>query len=287
MEIIRFNKKKYSTELPFDLGKFEESPVFNWGDTPHTVDFYEIFFFEKAKGTLQLDHQVIELKDNLLVYASPFQRRKWKVNRGEISGHYLIFSNNFLEMLFADALFVFRLKFFHNYETPLYMEERPDSKMRHQHAFSSIKYELENLKEDSEDFIRAFLLLILAGHNRRYCEQYGLSPARNFNDTGYLFKKSIETSIKTNPKVEDLARELNISRISLNKHVKAKFGVTANEMINNRMLTEIQRELLFSDKTISEIAYDLNFSEPHHLNRFFKRMTNKTPTEFRGHYQMG
>ena len=106
-----------------DLGQFETTPEFFFSDTPHTVDFYEIFFFKKAKGTLQLDNQVISLQDMRVVFATPYQCRVWNVNREDIEGHYLIFANNFLELLFADPLFVFRLQYFHNHQQPLFVEE--------------------------------------------------------------------------------------------------------------------------------------------------------------------
>jgi AraC family transcriptional activator of pobA len=37
---------------------------------------------------------------------------------------------------------------------------------------------------------------------------------------------------------------------------------------------------LHSKLTVSEIAFELNFSEPNHLMRFFKSQTGMTTTEF-------
>lgn len=35
--------------------------------------------------------------------------------------------------------------------------------------------------------------------------------------------------------------------------------------------------------TVSEIAYGLKFEDPSYFNRFFRRLTGKTPTDFRNH----
>lgn len=287
MKTYKFNNKKHGQELLIDLGRFEDTSEFYFGTEPHTVDFYEIFFFRKANGVLQLDAQSIPLHDNLIVYATPFQRRIWQVQGEQIEGYFLIFANNFFELFFSDKLFAYKLQFFHTYQRPLFLAEADDSRNRHDHAFQRIEAELNNLQEDSHNFIQAFLLLILAGHNRRYTQIHGIVPRKNSNLTSYSFKKILEEQIRNNPKVEDLARLLGVSRITLNKQVKDKFGVTANQLIKERLLVEIERELLFSSKTISEIAFELNFSEPHHLIRFFKKRKDQTPAEFRATYQNG
>jgi AraC family transcriptional activator of pobA len=81
--------------------------------------------------------------------------------------------------------------------------------------------------------------------------------------------------------VEEYACLLGISRVTLNKLVKEQYGITASDMIRQRLLQEVKTRLLHTDKSISEIAYDLYFSEPSHLVRFFKQATQLTPKEFR------
>lgn len=40
-------------------------------------------------------------------------------------------------------------------------------------------------------------------------------------------------------------------------------------------------QLAGTDKTVSEIAYEIGFQYPHHLSRLFKKITGKTPNEYR------
>ncbi|MFV0186541.1 helix-turn-helix domain-containing protein [Empedobacter falsenii] len=80
---------------------------------------------------------------------------------------------------------------------------------------------------------------------------------------------------------------MNVSRISLNKAVKEYFNVTATYMLKQRLLIEIKDYLIHSELTVAEIAYELNFSEPNHLMRFFKNQTGMTTTEFLADYQNG
>lgn len=41
---------------------------------------------------------------------------------------------------------------------------------------------------------------------------------------------------------------------------------------------------MHTDYSVSDIAEKLNFKEPTHFNKFFKRETGCTPTEFRQQY---
>jgi AraC family transcriptional activator of pobA len=40
---------------------------------------------------------------------------------------------------------------------------------------------------------------------------------------------------------------------------------------------------VFTNQAITEISYDLGFSDPSHFARFFRKNTAMTPLEFRAH----
>lgn len=78
-----------------------------------------------------------------------------------------------------------------------------------------------------------------------------------------------------------------MSRITLNKAVKIHFNVTATHLLKQRLLFEIKNYLIHSEMTVSEIAFELSFSEPNHLVRFFKTQTGLTTSEFLMDYRNG
>jgi AraC family transcriptional activator of pobA len=47
------------------------------------------------------------------------------------------------------------------------------------------------------------------------------------------------------------------------------------------VLTEAKRQLVFSNRPIHEIAYDLAFVDPSHFVRSFRKYTGVTPQVFR------
>ncbi|WP_420387828.1 helix-turn-helix domain-containing protein [Roseivirga sp.] len=68
----------------------------------------------------------------------------------------------------------------------------------------------------------------------------------------------------------------------LNPHrlMTDKVGLTIKRLLNKKRLTESQKDLVFSGKSIKEIAYDHGFNDPAYFNRVFKKETSKTPGEF-------
>jgi len=64
------------------------------------------------------------------------------------------------------------------------------------------------------------------------------------------------------------------------KEIGNEFGVSATHLLKQRLVQEVKNDLLFADLSVKEIAYNLQFSAPNHLMRFFKQQTNMTVGEF-------
>ena len=79
------------------------------------------------------------------------------------------------------------------------------------------------------------------------------------------------------------AEKLGMTVGRLNDHVKRATGVTAGHLIRQRLLTEAERQLVFTTQPIQDVAQELGFSDPSHFARFFRQHTATTPHEFRDH----
>jgi len=49
----------------------------------------------------------------------------------------------------------------------------------------------------------------------------------------------------------------------------------------------VKDRLLETNKTVSEIAYEVGFQYPHHLSRLFKKVAGCTPNEYRMQGKVG
>ena len=81
--------------------------------------------------------------------------------------------------------------------------------------------------------------------------------------------------------IEEYAQLLNVTPNHLSQSVKAASDKNALSFINDRLLSEAKSLIQFTDYDISEIAYQLNFSDPANFGKFFKKHTELTPIEFR------
>ena len=95
------------------------------------------------------------------------------------------------------------------------------------------------------------------------------------------FNILVEQHYKENHQVKSYARMLHKSPKTLSNVFAAAGHKTPIEVIHNRILVEGKRQLLKTDKTTSEITYELGFQEQSHFSRFFKNKTGVSPTEYR------
>ena len=58
-------------------------------------------------------------------------------------------------------------------------------------------------------------------------------------------------------------------------------GKSAQEYIQTRMIDIAKEMIAGTEKTVSQIAYELGFQYPQHFTRIFKKVVGCTPTEYR------
>lgn len=287
MKVFKFSKNKYGVELLMDIGTYVDIPAYFFENTIHSTDFYEIVFFRRGNGYVQLDQQRLQLEDNLIVFISPFQKRRWFVNKSKIECYFLFFQEGFLSKFFSDKFFSFRLQYFHTKSTPLFLKPDHEDVSSIFSVLNDLTFEIKNFRSDSEHITRALLYFLLIKLNRTYATKYKLVSEIAQNTIAFKFKQLLVKEIKTHRTIAFYADKLAVSRITLNKSVKSQFGIPVSEMIHQFLLFELQSLLLYSNLSVKEIAYELHFSTPNHLSRFFKSATGQSPLIYRFSYQNG
>lgn len=95
------------------------------------------------------------------------------------------------------------------------------------------------------------------------------------------FNVLVDTHYKTKRKVSDYAEMLFKSPKTLSNLFAIYNQQSPQQIILSRLALEAKRLLNFTDKQNQEIAYELNFNDPAHFSRFFKKMTQLSPTQYR------
>lgn len=83
------------------------------------------------------------------------------------------------------------------------------------------------------------------------------------------------------PTVRYFADKICLSPNYFGDLVKKQTGVNAQKYIQDKIIDLAKSMLLGSEKSITEISYDLGFQYSQHFNRVFKKNTGLTPTAYR------
>ena len=96
------------------------------------------------------------------------------------------------------------------------------------------------------------------------------------------FKEVVESRMENSElSVEDLAADMNLSRVQLYRKVKSITGSTPVELLRTARLNRAYRLLLTTDRSVSEVAYQVGFTAPSYFTKCFKEEYGMLPGEVR------
>ena len=127
---------------------------------------------------------------------------------------------------------------------------------------------------------------------RRNKEQYAVSKDQEDTNPGFhkrlladKFMQLVEQSDGRIRKVDDFAKQLNVTPKYLSTILKETINRRPSMMIEHFTMGAIERRLRYTDLTMQEIANDLNFPNASFFGKYFKEHTGMTPLEYRKKYQ--
>ena len=146
----------------------------------------------------------------------------------------------------------------------------------------NLDFEYHNTLDDEykSPIIRSGLHVLLMKLERFKQQQVPQKMNANFSDF-FRFKNLVDEKCFSTRNVTDYCNELNFNQKRLNLITKSILNKTAKEFIDDRTVLEIKRLLSNTNSPIKEIAYKAGFDEPTNLVKYFKNITNQSPTDFR------
>jgi AraC-like DNA-binding protein len=244
--------------------------------------FYRISITITGHVDMQLGLEHFKHQPRTMSFTWPNQVFSKNNISADAFGYYILFNEDFLNDLIPAAGIPIEFPFFEYTGRPLF-QLAPDEIDRVQQFVLKMNDELKENRPGKEKAIRLYLYLLLLEAKRSYERQQLHEPA-NTADTIYLvshFQKLVSRHFLLKRKVTDYAGLLTVSANHLNRTVKEVTGKTASESIAEMLVQEAKAVLKYTEASVSEIAYQLNFSEPAAFNRFFKKMTGETPMLYR------
>lgn len=80
--------------------------------------------------------------------------------------------------------------------------------------------------------------------------------------------------------VEDLGRDMGMSRVQLYRKLKSLTNYSPNELLRQMRLKKAASLLASSEMTVAEIAYEVGFSSPSYFTKCYKEQFGESPTDF-------
>ncbi len=279
MDKYNFHKTKYGTELLIDLIRLESLETYILHDPSHVLTYYDITVISEGQGYFHLDDHTYTIRPGEIFFSSPMQVRQWKIDHMP-EGLVLIFEEEFLSTFFKDRAFIPNLSFFCHSSCSATLTLSPSEYADLEQILVTIEQEI-SMKDKKEDhLLRALLYQALAWLNRKYRQTHQVLDIPK-NSLVNTFKTLIEKHFAQQRSVSYYAELLSVTPGHLNDQVKKQSGLSAKKMILNRVFLEAKRLLYYSDHTISEIAWKLNFQDCSYFVRAFKNATRLTPMQFR------
>lgn len=95
------------------------------------------------------------------------------------------------------------------------------------------------------------------------------------------FRALVEQHYKAHLPMERYAGELGVSSGQLARLCREALGMSPLDVINARLIHEAQRELVYSQLSVKQIAAALGFDDEAYFGRFFKKNVGSPPLAFR------
>jgi AraC family transcriptional activator of pobA len=247
---------------------------------PHKHTFYHLVLFTKGGGKHSIDFKTFDVTPYQIYFMIPGQVHSWNFE-GDVDGYVIHFTLPFFQSFLLKNEYLEQFPFFSGLIDDAVIQLQPSLQQEIINLFEGIITESENPARMGMDMIRTLLLQIFIRLNRTNTDNKEQQlPAYNYTLLK-TFQKLIEKNFATLKLPKDYAELLYITPNHLNAICNDLLGISAGEVIRNRILLEAKRLLINLDLSVAEIGYRLNFSDNSYFTKFFKKYAGSAPEEFR------
>ncbi len=283
-EFYGYGKPQHPLITVVDLTKTDRSNRFN-DETLYSLSFYTIFL-KTFKGVLKYGKSYYDFDEGSLMFTAPYQVISGSSDVQFKEGWGLFFHPDLLNRTELGRK-IDNYSFFHyNSNEALHISEE-EKKVTKDCIENIVREYSHNIDKHSQGLLVSNIELLLNYCNRFYDRQF-FTRAKVNNDIVQRFETLLKEYFAQEtlselglPDVKYFASRLSLSPNYLSDLLNKYTGKTTQEHIHLK-LTDKAKSLLWStEKSISEIAYELGFEHPSHFTKIFKAKVGQTPKEYR------
>ncbi len=259
--------------------KWHKACVFNQSDL---VDAYRIFWIKKGKAEYMIDFETYLVEDESLIFLTPGQ--VFTIMSEKIKeGYNISFQQDFYCIDKHDKEISCNGVLFNNiFENPILEITATDSQGI-QEIVDKLMFEFQNPGSAHSDLLKTYLALFIIQTVRFRKTRYSKIFNLNEQDDQVLrkFSQLVEIHFKEKHAVTDYAKLLHLSPKSLTKRLQKLGARSPSSLIKKRLILEAKRSMIYSARSVKEVAYELGFSDPAYFTRFFTKHAGEAPKKYR------
>lgn len=252
--------------------------------------YFEIIFIEEGKGKHYINEFIVSYQEGDIFLIAPEDKHHFSINQRTRFCHF-----RFTELLFSSKMNLpDRSYWLHRIEHIIHnpnllpgdiIKEKKDRYLIW-HIHDVILNEYAAKKTFYKHNISNMVSTILSIIARNISRDFELNLKRVKNDQyntldqiiAYIRQNVYDTDLM---KVQSIADKFNMTSSGLSAYFKRKSGESIHHYILMYKLHLTKYRLKNTDFTVSEIAFQLGFTDESHLTRIFKKYNNKTPKQFK------
>ena len=143
-----------------------------------------------------------------------------------------------------------------------------------------IQVEYAEAHAGMEKILPALIAVALSGIARLDAQSHAVAVPAAVALGGRL-RRLIDSHFRDDWPVERYVEELGTTRHLLDKAAHQVLGSGVRQAIGERRLVEAKRLLLFTIRTVEDIAYETGFNDPAYFSRFFRQAVGVSPAAWR------
>lgn len=254
----------------------------------HILGFYAVFLKDVKCGDLHYGRHFYDYQEGTLVFIAPGQVAGVE-NNGESfqpKGWALIFHPDLLRGTpLARAMKDYS---FFSYESCEALHLSEQERKIFLDCLHNIEIELQHsIDKHSRTLIVTNIELLLNYCTRFYDRQF--ITRENLNkDVLVKFEQLLNDYFQSEkpqdiglPSVQYCADQLHLSANYFGDLIKKETGKSPQEHIQLKLMSIAKERILDTERSISEVAYELGFKYPQHFTRLFKKCVGCSPNEYR------
>lgn len=251
-------------------------------DYPHRITQGIFVFCLSGECTFFLNLAEYKIKTNDFITVPPGSILQFQDRSEDYQSYFILFSSAFL----ASVDLVRGSVFFSTTVAgcPVLSLEKEEAEVLKDYCHL-LQRIFQSRRPDTEPEIIRHMLISLfytvSGTYLRRCDTRNVTKFNRQEEVYHRLCDLIMAYYKTERSVRFYAGRLCLSPRYLTAVVKKVSGRLVSQMIERAVVMDAKLQLKSTDRTVQQIAYDLNFPNASFFGKFFKRYTGLTPKQYR------